>query len=197
MCEVYFLQFKWSGTTLTENLQLNLDIIKKQNRSKHSTYHQLSPASVRSLFCSGRVEFQRNASRKKLPSSFDECHLHDSLSVFYFLVESADQIRRSQTRHPGRGGELTLREGEAGTLMRAADEGQKKKKNKNKNKKKKKKEKERKRGLKGVPSRRLKNEFLKEMSEENVKQLRPKNQISSTREKKKKKKKEKGNNGKI
>ena len=49
-------------------------------------------------FCSRRVEFQRNASTKKLPPSFDACHLHGSLSVSYFLVESADQIRRASQK---------------------------------------------------------------------------------------------------
>ena len=65
-------------------------------------YHQLPPTSVRRFFCSRRVEFQRNASRKKLPSSLDACHLHGSLSASYYLVESADQIRRSQPCTPHR-----------------------------------------------------------------------------------------------
>ena len=49
-------------------------------------------------FCSRRVEFQRNASTKKLPPSYGACHLHGSLSVSYFLVESADQIRRASQK---------------------------------------------------------------------------------------------------
>ena len=49
-------------------------------------------------FSFGRVELQRNASRKKLPSSLDACYLHGSLSVSYYLVESADQIRRVSFR---------------------------------------------------------------------------------------------------
>ena len=36
--------------------------------------------------------------REEFPSSFDACHLHGSLSVSYFLVESADQIRHASQR---------------------------------------------------------------------------------------------------
>ena len=59
------------------------------------------------IFCSRRVEFQQKRVEKKLPSSLDACHLHGSLSVSYYLFESADQIRPCRPLATGVVTELT------------------------------------------------------------------------------------------
>ena len=55
-------------------------------------YHQWSPASVRRFFAVEELRFNETRREKKLSSSLDACHLHGSLSVSFYLVESADQI---------------------------------------------------------------------------------------------------------